>query len=222
MPSQGKALLDFDSVLFEVDDMIGRLDSTDTVSDDLINDYVWGSSIFPTPVVLDYTWVVQRMALRPVPPVNSQTISRTGGASAYATNTASVTEYGVFDPGAVNLDTSLDADITSLAVFNTTYQGSFLQRPPQLVFDLLSRTAAEQWRILSVTEGARIILVNTPASFPAQCVSTFVDGIAHVVGLDQRLVVFTCNPLIGQAAGQVGPWFRTDVSVTGGTDVVPF
>jgi hypothetical protein len=222
MPSPGKAFLVGDGPLFSVDDMLGRPDVPDTVSPALVNDYVWAASIFPAPVTLDYTWLVQPLALRPVPPVNSLTVSRSGAGSATVRNATSSDEYGVFDPGQITLDTAIDADTTALATYATTYQPNFLQRPPQLTFDLLPLTTAERWRVLQVTEGTRIILTGTPGTWPAECLSLFVDGIAHTIGVDQRLVVFTCSPLIGQAAGQVGPWFTADRSMTAGSDAAPF
>ena len=222
MPSQAKALLVGDAYLFSADDMIGRPDVPDGVSAALVNDYVWGVSIFPAPIVVDYTWLVQPLAWRPVPPVNSQSVSRAGGSPATVTNTTSSGEYGVFDGGSISLDTALDADPPALATHATSWQPNFLQRPAVLTVDLLQRTTAEQWQILSATEGSRLILVNTPADWPTECLSVFVEGITHVVGLDVRLVAFTCSPLIGQAAGQVGPWFSADRSTSGGGDASPF
>jgi len=223
VPSSAKAFLDFDATLFGEDDLVGRLDVPDGVSQKLIGDYLWGTgTIFPTPVTLDYGWLVQPVAWRPVPPVNSQTVTRTGAGSAYATNTSSINEYGVYDPGGVTLETANDGDPASLASYATTWQPNFLQRPPQLAFDLIHRSTTEQWAILSVTEGTRITLTNTPATWPAECVSVFVDGIAHEIGLDSRTVTFTCSPLVGQAAGQVGPWFQLDRSFLSGSDVLPF
>lgn len=223
MPSPGRGLLDFDAALYDVDDLIARPDVINSPLDDVLNDYVFASSVFPAPVTLDYTWITQPLAWRPVPPSNSMTATRSDGNSATVINPTSIAEYGTFDPGGVNLDTAIDADTTSLATFVTTYEGIFLQRPPVLTFDLLPRTVTECWQILSVVEGTRIILANTPLTWPAECVSVFVDGIAHTIGLDDRLVTFTCSPLIGQAAGQVGPWFKADTSYpTDFLDVVPF
>lgn len=220
MPSPGRAFADWDAPLWTVDDMIGQ--TSDAVHDNLINDYVWGSSLWPTPITLPYDWLVQPLAWRPIPPVNSQTVSRSGAGSAYATNATSVGEYGTFDPGGVALETALDADPLALAVHQTAWQPNFLQRPPVLTFDLAERTETEQWQILAVVEGSRVILSGTPTTWPAECVSVFVDGIAHEISVDARRVAFTCSPLIGQAAGQVGPWFSADRSLTGGTDVSPF
>lgn len=224
MPSSSaRALLVGDGYLFGADDMIGRPDVPDTVADDLVTDYVWGTgAIFPVAVTLDYTWLVQRLAWRPVSPVNSQSVSKTGGGSAYATNASSIAEYGTSEGSPITLETAVDADPLALATWITAYQAGYLQRPPQLTIDLLPLATAEQWRVLSITEGTRVILASTPTGWPAECLSVFVDGIAHVVGLDQRLVVFTCSPLVGQAAGQVGPWFMADRSMADGTDVAPF
>lgn len=222
MPSPGKALLVGDAYLFAVDDMIGRADVPDTVADDLVNDYAWATSVFPAPIVIDYTWLAQPLSWRPVPPVNSQSASRTGGSPATVVNTTSSGEYTVFAGNPVTLDTALDADPPALATHAVTWQPNWLQRPPVLTVDLMQRTTAERWRILSATEGSRLILANTPADWPTECVSVFVDGITHVIGLDARLVAFACAPLIGQAAGQVGPWFMADRSMTGGSDASPF
>jgi hypothetical protein len=222
MPAPGKALAVWDAPLFDIDDMIGRLDVPGGAADEIVNDYVWGASLYPMSVTLDYTWLAQPLAWRPVPPVNSMSVSRVGASPAYAVNTASRDEYGVFDPGAVSLETALDADPLALATYTTTYQAAFRQRPPLLTFDLLPRAETEQWLILSVGEGTRIFLANTPATWPAECASLFVDGIGHAISLDVRQVVFTCSPLTGQTAGQVGPWFAADRSTAGGTDVAPF
>jgi hypothetical protein len=223
MPSPGKALPDFDAALYDVDDLIARPDVIDSPLAALLNDYVFASSIFPASVTLDYTWISQPLAWRPVPPSNSLTATRTGGISASVTNAASIAEYGTFDPGGVELDTALDADAAALTTFVTTYENVFLQRPPVLTFDLLPRTPAECWRILSITEGTRVALANTPSTWPAECRSVFVDGIAHSIGIDERIVTFTCSPLVGQAAGQVGPWLKADTSYPAQfLDVVPF
>jgi hypothetical protein len=135
-------------------------------------------------VTLDYTWLVQPLAWRPVPPINSMSVARPDSSPAYVVNTASRDEYGVFDPGSVTLETALDADPLALATYTTTYQAAFRQRPPLLTFDLLDRAETEQWLILSVGEGTRIILANLPATWPAECLSLFVDGINHEISLD--------------------------------------
>jgi hypothetical protein len=222
VPSPGKALLIGDASAYSVDDMLGRVDVPGGASDDLVNDYVWGASIYPAPVTLDFTWLVQPLAWRPVPPINSMSVSRAGAATAYAQNPASRDEYGTFDPGAVTVQTNIEADPLALATFVTTYQATFRQRPPVLTFDLLERTQGEQWTILSVGEGTRIIIANTPSTWPVECLSLFVDGVSHEISLDVRKVRFTCSPLVGQSAGRNGPWFTADRSMTGDSDVSPF
>jgi hypothetical protein len=108
MPSPGKALAVWDAPLFDIDDMIGRLDVPGGAADDLVNDYVWGASLYPVRHAgLHVAGAAAGVAAGAA--VNSMSVSRRRP-PAYAVNTASRDEYGTFDPGAVTLETALDAD----------------------------------------------------------------------------------------------------------------
>jgi hypothetical protein len=79
------------------------------------------------------------------------------------------------------------------------------------------------WRVLGVRIGDRISLSRTrrPPGRPGSS-TLFVEGITRVECAGQRTVTWNTSPVIGAAAGQVGPWFRLNSSLLGGSDLVPF
>jgi len=102
------------------------------------------------------------------------------------------------------------------------YYTNVRQRMPQLTLNLVPRTDVECWRILAREIGDRISITGAPASWPDGVTELVIEGITHRIGQDVRFVVWNTAPVIGTAAGAVGPWFRLDASRTDGTDVVPF
>jgi hypothetical protein len=78
------------------------------------------------------------------------------------------------------------------------------------------------WRVLGVRIGDRISIPDAPATWPAGSSTLFVEGVTRVESAAQRTVTWNTSPVIGAAPGQVGPWFRLNSSLLGGSDLVPF
>jgi hypothetical protein len=185
-------------------------------------DLFWGVAP-PAVVTVDYTWLVQPLRMRPDPPTNDQAATTTNGVYARAIAAASVTAYGTYAGQQIQLDTINDGDAGAYASYTTTFYAAPRQRIPQITFDLLQLTDLQRQTILAVQLGQRITVANVPSTWPAGCNSMIVEGIAHVIGTDDRLVSWNTSPVIGASADTVGPWFRLGASfLNSGTDLVPF
>lgn len=174
------------------------------------------------PVDIPYSWINRPLIRRPTTAITKAQISQTGGATAYSSAaTATVTLYGA-NTTAVSLDTDCDADPQNLADFLTTYQSTPRPRQPTISFNLLKRTDEECLRILGVDLARRVRITDAPATWPAGAVTFVVEGIRHVLGVNERLVEWMTSAPIGETAGVPGPWFRIDTSSLDGTDLRPF
>jgi hypothetical protein len=174
----------------------------------------------PLPVLeIPYEWVYT-LTRRPTTPVNTATVTQTGGVTAYSTRAGGVTANGA--DFSVTLTTALDVDAQSLATHLTTYYGTARPRQPVLTFNLYDRTDAECLLLLNVGRFRRVRIIHAPAAWPPGAANFTVEGFQHVMAVDQRLLSWATAALVGVSASAPGPWFRVDSSTVGGSDVIPF
>lgn len=175
----------------------------------------------PDPVEIPYTWLRPPLTFRPDSPVNVAEVTRSGGTAAVARDHDSISEYGEW-AARVTLDTATAADAANLADWLVAYYTDPRQRCPALAFALNSRTDDEVQRLLSCRLGTRIRVTDAPATWPAGATELIIEGIQHSIAADFRLLSWSTSPVIGESAGQAGPWFYLDQSFMDGTDVVPY
>jgi hypothetical protein len=162
------------------------------------------------------------LSRKPTTAITKAQVTQDGGVTAYASAlAATVRRYGV-NTARVTLSTAVDADAQNLATMVTTYQAVPRPRQPTLELNLMSRTDAECLVILGVQLAQRVRVIGAPAGTPPGAVNFVVEGIAHRLGVDDRVVTWATAALIGATTTTPGPWFRWSSSVLGGTDVRPF
>jgi len=175
------------------------------------------------------------LELRADQPINSATITRTGGSAATSNNATSQATYGVFS-ASTSLDTASLDDTNNFATWLTTFYANPLLRSPTVTLSLVPRTDAERAIILAREIGDRMTLgqgtvqdfvghalaISVPAGLPATALSFVIEGIQHVSSVNDRTVQWIVAPLIGTSAGTEGPWFRLDTSTLGSSDQIPF
>lgn len=206
------------------DGLLPRTDGLGSgVASSASRDFWYGFSP-PTPTQIPYAWLSPPFRARADRPLNDQTVTRTGGATGYAPNAASIARFGsVSNP--VTLETAVDADAQALANWQTTYYTNPRMRCPSLTVNLFgpSRSDPEKWRTLGVKIGTRIQITGAPATWPEGTTSLIVEGVTHQIGQGVRTVTWNTSPVIGATPGMVGPWFRLNGgSFIDGTDPVPF
>jgi hypothetical protein len=175
----------------------------------------------PVPVAIPFTWLLPPWPLRSDPPINAATIDQTGGATAYAANTASQAEYGVVSSTAT-LDTLLAQDAVNYATWLVNYYTVPRVRVPALTIDLAPRSDDERATILALEIGRRITLTGMPVGYPAEATNLVVEGTLEQNSVTGGTVTLATSPMIGSVAGTPGPWLRLGSSRLGGTDVTPF
>lgn len=202
----------------------------------IVNDWFWFGA--PDATIIPWTYLSMPLAMRQDQPINSATITGASNATATAVNTTSQAQYGTFGATAT-LNTVLAVDAANLAEFVTTYYANPPLRCPQWTFDLTGPQLLPdevKWLILGREIGDRVtlgpatltdpggttIVVPVPAGLPAAARSLVIEGITHTSGPAHRLVTWTTAPLLGTSPGAEGPWFRSDLSFTDGTDVLPY
>lgn len=188
-----------------------------------MNDYFWGG--YPPAVTeIPYDWLTPPARWRPDQPRNVATVTRTGGSSARAQDTASVDAVQE-RPFAATVDSQVTGDPRNYADWIVAYYTDMRQRMPTLTLNLVPRTDVECWRVLGRSIGDRIRITGTPVgvtAWPDGTTELVIEGVEHRIGGDTRFVVWNTAPVIGSAAGVAGPWFRLDESFTDGADVLPF
>lgn len=177
----------------------------------------------PPPVVeIPYLWIATPLSRKPTVAVTKAQIAQLGGATAYSSAPdATVRQFGT-NTARVTLDSPVDADAANLAAMLTTYQATPRPRQPTLTLNLLARTDAECLVILGVTQTQRVRITGAPAGTPPGALNFVVEGIAHSMAVDQRLVIWATAALIGTTTAAPGPWYRRDSSIRGGTDIRPY
>lgn len=187
----------------------------------ILNDYFWGGSP-PTVTQIPYSWLSPPARFRPDQPRNIAAVTRTNGATARASSSASVTAVGE-RPFPATLDTQVVDDPANYAAWIVGNYTNPRQRMPQLALLLTSRTDVECWLILGREIGDRISITGTPVTWPDGVTELVIEGVANQVAGDTRAVVWNTAPVIGAAAGTAGPWFRADSSRTDtGSDLLAF
>jgi hypothetical protein len=148
------------------------------------------------PVLIPYEWILTPMQRRPTNVINSAAISQFDAATAYSTDPASIARYGV-GPASATLTTAVDADAANLAAHLTTYYNAPRPRQPVLAFDLIDREDEECHLILSVGLAQRAQVIHAPTTWPVGAANFLVEGIHHVMSVDQRIVEWSTAALIG-------------------------
>lgn len=123
------------------------------------------------PVEIPLSWLRGQVRLRQSNKLNRAEVALTGGATARSSNLASPTEQQwVFR---ATLDSIVGADPGNLAKWVTDYYTTPLPRSPAYSLILNTRTEAEIWRILGVTQGRRISIVDTPTGLRTTVTDAF-------------------------------------------------
>lgn len=189
----------------------------------ILNDWTWQPGP-PAPVKIPYAWLAgfQPLRVRPDKPLTSAAVAIDGGATATATDAASLAAYGDNEFSAT-LHSATPGDAPTLADWIVAYYATDPDavpraRFPQLLIRLTGRTQPEMHRILGVGIGTRITITDAPATWPEGATEQVVEGIRHALG-EARDVEWTTAPVVGSAPGVAGPWFRRDVLTTG-TDIL--
>lgn len=223
MTAHGKARFVLDCGAFDADDLVPSARPSEGAATVAWSDYMWGGSA-PTPTEIPYDWLSPPARWRPDQPRNVATVTRSGGSSARAQDAASVGSVQE-RPFQATVDSQVTADPRNYAQWIVNYYSDVRQRMPTLTLNLVSRTDVECWRILGRSIGDRIRITGTPVganAWPDGTTELVIEGVEHRIGGDTRYVVWNTAPVIGETAGEAGPWFRLDSSSTDGADVVPF
>lgn len=175
----------------------------------------------PPSVDIPWTWVRGPLRVLRDRPLRIAEVTQAGGPTARSKDPTLLNTDRVWKFTAT-LDSVVADDAANLAEWVTTYYDTPRPRSPELVLVLNNRTEAELYRILRVKQGTRIALSGIPASWPPGAGAWIVEGVAHQVVADERLVVWNLAPVIGTTVGESGPWYYADDSRSSGTDVIPF
>lgn len=176
----------------------------------------------PPPVEIPFSWISYQLVRKPTTAITKTQISQAGGTATYSPASAAlVRQYGV-NTAQVTLDTACDADPQNFASMLATYQSTPRPRQPLLTFNLLNRTDAECLVILGVGLTRRVRITGAPTSQPPGALNFVVEGIRHVIAVEERTVTWSTAALVGTTATAPGSWFRLGSSSLGGGDLVPF
>lgn len=178
-------------------------------------------TIPPPPIDIPICWLSGSVSLRLDKPINFAAVTQYGKATATKTHTASIDEVGS-QPFTATLYTPITADAANLATWTIAYRLTPRMRAPSLTVDLMYRTDDERILLRRIERNQRIRLTGVPAEFPEGASSLVVSGLTHEIGYATRRLTFTTAYVLGANPGIPGPWFRTDVSATDGTHVVPY
>lgn len=174
-----------------------------------------------TAVAIPWTWLSGPLRFRQDSPLNEAAVSRSGGATAYASDSTSIDTYGQWSFSAT-LTTPDATDAQNLADWTVDFYTDPRVRCPQLHLILSRRTPDECWTILEREVGDVITITGVPSGWPQGANTLVIEGIVHTSTSDARTVDWSTSPLIGSSPDVAGPWFRLDTSVLGGTDVLPY
>jgi hypothetical protein len=209
--------------------MLGRIDVLDQANTlaAVVDDLYWDST--PTPTTIDYTWIIQPVAFRLDPPINDVSVTDGSNNSARRFDLDSIAEFGTKLPASgYQLATEVPADADCLAAHVIEYYAVpppdvQRQRCSQITIDLFALTPDQQATVLGIDDGDRIVIANTPSTWPAGADSLIVEGRANDIGVSRRRLTLNTSPVIGSSLGEPGPYFRWGTSVWGSTtDLIPF
>lgn len=172
----------------------------------------------PPAIEIPYRWIAAgSLKMRTDRPITHAAVTKSGGGTAIA----SVLADEQIDFTSTTESTN-DVDAPNRAHFTVTYYDEPRTRLSSLRFILNRRTVPEIWTLLGVEIGTRIQITGTPANWPEGATDLVVEGKAHSILGDLRVLAWNASPLIGEAVGQVGPFFRVGVSELDGTDLLPW
>lgn len=186
----------------------------------VVNDYYWGGG--PTAVTeIPYAWISQPVQRQPTTAVNQVTVSQAEGNSGFATDRASIRLNGI-GPESIAISSSTSADPGNLARFLVALQATPRPRQPILRINLYARTEVEALEVLHVQLGQRVRITGAPTHWPVGATNFVVEGIAHTIAADQRVVEWATSALIGLDPSEPGPWVRADASAITGSDIFAY
>lgn len=178
-------------------------------------DWYFGGLGPPEPVEIPWTWITGEVRFRQDRAATYAAVTREGGSTAI--EVVDSDEQTDFTATLSNLN---QQDHANLAHFATVYYDEPRHRLSQVTFMLNSRLPDEIWTLLSVGVGRRFTITDAPATWPEGATSLVVEGIAHSSSADARYITWSTSPVIGETAGEVGPFFRIGVSQFDGDDLL--
>lgn len=126
---------------------------------------------------------------------NDVTVSRYGGATQRAVNTASVSAFG---PYVQTVRTILDTDAQALDTANwySNVNSTPSPRVSGLVFDMLTTvSAAKDLAAMGLDIGSRVDVSNLPTAAPASTAAFFVEGVSESISMNGWVTTFTTSPV---------------------------
>lgn len=187
----------------------------------LANDLYFGN-LPPAPALIPYSWLTPPARFRNDQAISTAAVARQGGGAARATSTTTKAEYGTWAASATLFSPAGSSDPAQLAAHLVAAYDVPRMRMPSLLLNLANRTTAECKRILQREIGDRITITGAPATWPAGVTELVIEGITHSITVATRIVAWNTSPVIGAAAGTVGPWVRADQSAITGADTWAF
>jgi hypothetical protein len=149
---------------------------------------------------IPYAWLERGLRYREDVPINDVTATQASGSPTRRTDATSVRRYGTGGES-TTLDTAIDADPGNYASWTVQANATPRLRCPQLVIDLLPRTAAERAQLLGLEIGQRIEVTGGPATIPTAARHLIIEGHVDETGVEARTITFNTSPLLGPSAG---------------------
>lgn len=203
--------------LVRLPDMASQDRDARTIAQDL-----YFGNLPPAPTLIPYSWLTPPARFRADQAINRAKVSRSGGETAYASSTTSSDEYGVWAGSTTLTVPAGSSDPANLAAHLVATYAAPRMRMPGLTLNLATRSTVECKRVLGREIGDRITITGAPATWPAGATELVIEGITHTITVGTRLVAWNTSPVIGAAAGEVGPWVRADQSQITGSDTWAF
>ena len=125
--------------------------------------------------------------------VNDITVSREGGVSVRAVDTASIDDYGLYRESITLLTTS-DNEVQDAANWKIGTASTPQVRVPAATVDLRRSTTAQATAILAREIGDRITLSNLPSQAPATSMDFFIEGYTENTTDANYQVSFNLSP----------------------------
>ncbi len=187
----------------------------------IANDLYFGN-LPPAPTLIPYSWLTPPARFRADQAISIATVTSQSGGVARAASTTTRDEYGTWATSATLDSPAGSSDPAQLAAHLVATYAAPRMRMPGLTLNLASRSTVECKRILEREIGDRFAITGAPADWPAGATDLVIEGIGHTITVATRLVQWNTSPVIGAAAGEVGPWVRADQSQITGADTWAF